>query len=267
MQELALPGEEAQDLWTHLIFNELTRRDGKQRFLLPSTYHYLTEIERTWLVRTIFIFATVAFGLSGFLVAVQAGYGPWGQLVLALVTPLGGGLIRDLLVGGDRWPPYILKDPTLPVAIVAASLCITALMRFKPELKEGRWVANWVFIARLAAVPVFALIGVVIALGANLHWMWGPVCSAISVAGGGIIRDLLMNKEPASLRAGVGIEAAAASGAGVLVFGMYWANFVENSPWPVYLSMAACVVVSVAMVLWSEKEAQRRLRALNTERR
>lgn len=257
VQELALPARESQELWTHQIINELTQRDGKQRFLLPSTHHYLTEIEQSWLVRAIFIFAMVAFGLSGFLVAVQAGYGPWGQLVLALVTPLGGGLVRDLLVSGDRWPLFILKDPSLPIVIVAASLCITVLMRFQPRLRKGEWVARFIYPAQLTAVPVVALTGVIVALGANLHWVWALVCAAVSVAGGGIIRDLLMNKEPASLRPGVGIEAAAAAGAGTLVFGLYWANYFENTRVPVYLSMAACVVVSVAMVRWSKREARR----------
>ncbi len=256
-EELALPRDESQALWTHQIINEVTRREGKQRFLLPSTYHYLTKIQQTWLVQSIVIFATIAFGISGFLVAVQAGYGPWGQLVLALVTPLGGGSIRDMLVGGDRWPLDVLRDPTLPFGIIVASLGMAALLRLKPELKAGRWVDKWILPTELAAVPVFALIGVIVALGADLHWMWGLVCAAVSVAGGGILRDLLMNKEPASLRPGVGIEVAAAAGAGTLVFGLYWANYFENSPWPVYLSMAACVVVSVSMVAWAKIEARR----------
>ena len=65
-----------------------------------------------------------------------------------------------------------------------------------------------------------------------------------------MLRDLLMNKEPASMRLSAGIEVAAASGAAVLLAGLWWANQFENTPVPVYLSMAACAGVSVGVMLW-----------------
>ncbi len=263
-QGQAVTPDEYRRLWTHQIVNELSRREGKQRFLLPSTYHYLKQIEESWVVRSIIVFGMVAFGVSGFLVAVRAGYGPWGQLVLALITPMGGGLIRDMLVGGERWPAQVIKDPTVPIAIIFASLCVSALLRFRPQLQDGQWVRKLAFPADLAAIPAFSLIGVMVALGANLHWMWGLICAAVSVAGGGILRDLLMNKEPASLRPGVGIEVAAAAGAAVLVAGLFWANRFEYTPWPVYLSMGGCVVVSVGLALWPRLEAWRKARSVST---
>jgi uncharacterized membrane protein YeiH len=102
----------------------------------------------------------------------------------------------------------------------------------------------------LIVIPVIAMKSVLVSITGDLHWIWAILCAAIAVSGGGILRDLLMNKEPASMRLSAGIEVAAASGAAVLLAGLWWANQFENTPVPVYLSMAACAVVSVSVMLW-----------------
>ena len=246
-----------ESLWTQQVINELIRRDGKERFLLPSTHHYLTEIGNSWLVVAIDNLGAIIMGISGFLVALRAGYGPWGQLVLALVTPLGGGMVRDLLLGGDRWPPSFLYDPTIPMTIIVSSTVASAVFKAWPHLKEGTWSKTMEDLSEVAGVSIVSLGGVVIALEANLHWAWALVGAAVSVAGGGILRDMVMNREASSLRPGVAVEGAAVLGAAVLVAGASWANHYEHTPWPVYLSMTACALVSMGVLLWSmRKEAQ-----------
>jgi NitT/TauT family transport system substrate-binding protein len=250
MVESPLPREEHENLWSHAVFNEWAEKEGKRKFLNPSPRHYLEQIDGGTFVNLAHFFAKILFGITGFLVAHRAGYGPWGKLVIALITPLGGGLLRDLLVGGENWPPKFLADPTVPVAIIVASLVIGAILRYRPALFDGKGFNALTRYGQLIVIPLIAMKSVLVAISGNLHWVWAILCAAIAVSGGGILRDLLMNKEPASMRLSAGIEVAAASGAAVLLAGLWWANQFENTPVPVYLSMAACAVVSVGVMLW-----------------
>lgn len=252
--EFPLPSEEYQDLWSHTVFNELATIEGKRKFLNPSTRHYLAEIEQGFLVNLIHLCAKVLFGIAGFLVAHRAGYSPWGKLVIALITPLGGGLLMNLLVGGENWPPDFLENPTAPVAIILASTVIGTMLRYRPNLLNGNEFETLTRAVPVIVIPIIAMKAVLIAMSGDLHWVWAILCAAIAVSGGGILRDLLMNKEPASMRLSTGIEVAAASGAAVLLGGLRWANEFENTHFPVYLSMGGCAVISVGVMLWGMRQ-------------
>ena len=56
------------------------------------------------------LIGTAAFAISGFIRALQRRYDLWGCFILTLLPAVGGGTIRDLLIGGMRSPPFILKD-------------------------------------------------------------------------------------------------------------------------------------------------------------
>lgn len=58
------------------------------------------------------------------------------------------------------------------------------------------------------------------------------------------------------MRLSAGIEVAAASGAAVLLAGLWWANQFENTPIPVYLSMMMCATVSIGVMLWGMKRQE-----------
>jgi uncharacterized membrane protein YeiH len=127
---------------------------------------------------------------------------------------------------------------------------IGAILRYRPALLDGKGFNGLTRYGPLIIIPLIAMKSVLVAISGNLHWVWAILCAAIAVSGGGMLRDLLMNKEPASMRLSAGIEVAAASGAAVLLAGLWWANQFENTPVPVYLSMAACAGVSVGVMLW-----------------
>lgn len=58
------------------------------------------------------------------------------------------------------------------------------------------------------------------------------------------------------MRLSAGIEVAAASGAAVLLAGLWWANQFENTPIPVYLSMMMCATVSIGVMSWGMKRQE-----------
>ena len=254
--ESPLSRADTANLWSHSIYNQLAASEGKRQLLFPSTRHYLAEVTASALIDLVNFLAKVLFGISGFLVAHRAGYGPWGKLVIALITPLGGGLLMSLLVGGTNWPPSFLVVPTEPVAIILASAAMNALLRYRPTLLDGDGFKTLTRHVLLIVVPIIAMKAVLVSVSGDLHWVWAILCAAIAVSGGGILQDLLMNKEPASMRLSAGIEVAAASGAAVLLAGLWWANRFENTPIPVYLSMGMCAAVSIGVMLWGMKQQE-----------
>lgn len=254
--ESPLSRAETEKLWTHSIYNQMVAREGKRQLLFPATRYYLAEVAASSFIDLVDLFAKILFGISGFLIAHRARYGPWGKLVIALITPLGGGLLMSLLVGGANWPPKFLVVPTEPVAIILASAVMNAFLRYRPTLLDGNGFKTLTKYVLLIVIPIIAMKTVLVSVSGDLHWVWAILCAAIAVSGGGILQDLLMNKEPTAMRLSAGIEVAAASGAAVLLAGLWWANQFENTPIPVYLSMMMCATVSIGVMSWGMKRQE-----------
>ena len=93
---------------------------------------------------------------------------------------------------------------------------------------------------------MLAATGALIAVAVNLAWFWIPVMAALTCAGGGMLRDIVINQEPKTFK-GVIYEEAAIVGALVFLFGLLIANHFEESPVPVYASLLAGIVVTGAI--------------------
>jgi len=63
-----------------------------------------------------------------------------------------------------------------------------------------------------------AITGAVFAINANMPWFWAPICAALSCAGGGMLKDIVINKEPVTFRGTINEEVAVV-GALILVGG------------------------------------------------
>jgi uncharacterized membrane protein YeiH len=148
---------------------------------------------------------TVTFAITGALVAVQKRYDIIGVLVLAAVTAIGGGSIRDLVVGNI--PPTSLTDEPLLWTVFGTGVAVFLLHRFVPE---GRLL----YLFDTIALGVFAALGAERGIDAGFGF-WGTVfAGAISGVGGGIIRDILAGEIPGVLyRSGDFYATAAAIGA------------------------------------------------------
>ncbi len=135
---------------------------------------------------------TFAFAVSGALLAVRKRFDLVGLIILAAITAVGGGVIRDLLLG--RTPPLAFRTPTyLAVALAAAAVTFVAapqLERLKPA----------VLLFDAAGLALFVIAGTAAALAHHL----GPL-PAIGVGittgiGGGILRDLVAGDVPVVVR-------------------------------------------------------------------
>ena len=148
------------------------------------------------------IVGTVAFALSGVLIARAEKFSLLGAFVLAGLPAVGGGVVRDLLVG--RQPIGILADSLALKLVVATVLAAYVSTAIAGRLGSGaRGTARRLpkALSPLALLEVtdaiglaaFTVTGVAVAVryGAEPLWLWGPFAAALSGAGGGILRDLL----------------------------------------------------------------------------
>ena len=81
-------------------------------------------------VRVMELIGTVAFAASGALIAMKKHMDLLGVIVLGVVTAIGGGILRDLILGIT--PPLAFRDPTCAVVAIA-----TAIVMFIPWVRHG----------------------------------------------------------------------------------------------------------------------------------
>lgn len=138
----------------------------------------------------------IAFALSGFLVGVRKGLDAMGIFIVTMMTANGGGAVRDVLVGRL---PVVLTDSmpfflTLAVIIVAVML---GLHRRKTLEQSHLFV-----LSDAVGLVAFSITGALVGIEVGLHIFGVMALSFITAAGGGIIRDVLVNDVPALFSSG-----------------------------------------------------------------
>lgn len=137
---------------------------------------------------------TFVFALTGALVAVRSRLDLFGTLVLAVATGLGGGLVRDVLLG-DVPPPGLVDWEYL----VAAALAGVTTFLWHPVV--ARW-ENIVLTLDAAGLALFCVTGALKASDAGLDIVPAALLGMITGIGGGIARDVLANRVPVVLQGG-----------------------------------------------------------------
>jgi uncharacterized membrane protein YeiH len=150
------------------------------------------------------------FALSGGLVAVRKELDIFGVLVLSLATGLGGGFIRDVLIGAV--PPAALADWRYLMVPVVAGL---VAFRFHPTL--GR-MERLVTVLDAFGLGLFCVTGALKALAFDLGPVPAALMGTLTAIGGGMVRDLLAGRVPVVFR-GELYATPALVGASVVVVG------------------------------------------------
>lgn len=144
------------------------------------------------------------FALSGALLAVRRGLDLFGVLVLSWVAGLGGGTLRDVLLG--LTPPSGVSDGRLVTAALMAGLLVFALhgtwselARRNPDVRWGR--ASYVVrVLDAVGLGVFAVNGALVALAVGAGPLTATIVGGVTAIGGGLLRDLLVGQVPEVLR-------------------------------------------------------------------
>jgi uncharacterized membrane protein YeiH len=155
--------------------------------------------------------ATFAFALSGALAGIKRGYDIVGVLALALVSGIGGGLIRDaLLINAGTTP--LLTNPRYIQVIVAAAVCGVL---FGARIHR---FARLIAVVDALGLGAYAAFGVQKSLLAGLSAPAAVIVGVINAVGGGVLRDLLCREEPLVFKPGQFYLLTALAGAVTFVF-------------------------------------------------
>ena len=155
---------------------------------------------------------TVAFAVSGGAVAIRAGMDWLGVAVLAVVAAVGGGTVRDLLLG--RLPVGWILDPwPVWVALGTAAVVIAEAYWHPRKAPDSR---RLILIADAAGLAVFTVTGTLLALAAGVSGPVAVLMGVVTGTGGGVARDVLARQRPLIL-VGQIYALTAAAGATALV--------------------------------------------------
>ena len=161
----------------------------------------------------------VVLDLAGAAVAAQEGAGAamanrldiLGVLVIAFVAALGGGIARDVLLG--QAPPRALRDWRYPVVALVAGAAAFAFDRWVQAIPQGALIT-----LDAAALGLLAVAGAEKSLDQGLSWLAAILVGGVTGVGGGVIRDILLDKIPAVLTRDI-YATAALAGAAVMLIG------------------------------------------------
>ena len=135
---------------------------------------------------------TLVFAVAGAFRAVRHGLDLLGLMVLAVATGVGGGLMRDVILGAT--PPAAFRDEWY---LVVCLLGGAVVFWIAPRVAQ-HW--NRVMIADAIGLGVFAAIGAAKALAFGLGPIGVTMLGAMTATGGGVIRDVLVREIPAVVR-------------------------------------------------------------------
>jgi uncharacterized membrane protein YeiH len=156
---------------------------------------------------------TIAFAISGALVAGRKHMDVVGVVVLGSIVAVGGGTLRDLLVGD--FPVFWVTSPTFVVVGAVVALATIPLFKIGTIAVLQRY--NLVQISDAAGMALFVVTGTNVALAAGADSLAAAIVGVIAGVGGGIIRDVLARKIPDVLTNGQFYASAAFLGAIVYV--------------------------------------------------
>ena len=146
------------------------------------------------------LIAVVVFAITGALVASRKEMDVFGFSMLGTVTGVGGGTVRDVVLG--QTPAFWIRDPTYILLCVAASV----LVFFTAHLPQSRYrVLIWLDCIGLSLVCV---LGAQRGLDANAGFVVAIVMGVVTATFGGIMRDILGAESPLVLRKEIYVTAA-----------------------------------------------------------
>ncbi len=233
-------------IWTYQIIEDLLEEDGLHAPFTAATIYYVNQFVSNSAFIILVFFGVFAYALTGVLEAINRGYDIWGRIVLAMLSGVGGGTLRDLIIGIERQPFYYVLDPTYPIGILLVVLVVSLFVWLKPDLPNTKGFKVVKSYSDMLGFTFLAITGAVISVSADMPWFWAPICAALTCAGGGMLRDIVINREPVTFR-GVVYEEVAVLGGLFVVFGLFISNYFEHSPEPVWLSVGGAMVLVFVM--------------------
>ncbi len=138
------------------------------------------------------ILGTIAFAISGVLVAMDKKLDAFGVFIIAFVTAVGGGTLRDLLIGIR--PVGWLNAP-LHLLIIVVTVLLAVIF-----VKQLKYIRKSLFLFDTIGIGLYTMVGIEKGLAADLPIVMCIALGTITACFGGVIRDILCNEIPVIFR-------------------------------------------------------------------
>lgn len=181
---------------------------------------------------------TAVFALTGAISAARKRFDIFGMIVLAAVVGLGGGTLRDILLG--RLPVTWVSDPS--GLLITTGVAIFSFF-FLKNLVRLETTFLW---ADAIGMATFAVIGTSLAMEKSVSPFLAPVFGMFTACFGGLVRDVIVNERPTILY-GELYATAALAGSAVYALGTQfgWNNF-----WVTATALIVALVLRALGIVW-----------------
>ena len=160
------------------------------------------------------IIGTVAFAVSGALVAIDKKLDYYGILFLAIITAVGGGIVRDVIISLPL--PLALENPLYVIISIVSAICVILFYKWVNKLQ------SLINIFDAVGLAAFTAIGARAALNNDIYTPFVVITLALLTGtGGGILRDVFVKEIPFVFRKEVYAVASIAGSAAFLAAHLY----------------------------------------------
>lgn len=159
-------------------------------------------IEETFLT-VIEVLGTIAFAISGIRLAAVKQFDWFGAYIVGLVTAIGGGTLRDILLDA----PVFWMESWMYLAVTGAALATVIIFRRTTWVRE-----RTLFLFDSIGLALFVVIGIQKTLDTGFPMWVAMVMGVITGAFGGVVRDILINETPLVFRKDIYATACVAGG-------------------------------------------------------
>lgn len=183
------------------------------------------------------ILGTIAFSISGVLTAMKKRMDPFGIIIIAFVTAVGGGTLRDVLIDADiTW----MRNLTFVYVIFGTSI-VAVIFR-----KKLGYVRKSLFLFDTIGIALYTIVGVEKGIAAGFPPIICIALGTMTACFGGVIRDILCNEIPIIFRKE--IYATACILGGIAYFLLVKTPL--NEDWVIVLSGSLVIVVRLLAVIF-----------------
>ncbi|MDP3313546.1 trimeric intracellular cation channel family protein [Lutibacter sp.] len=180
------------------------------------------------------ILGIISFAISGSLVAMRKKFDPFGVYIIAFATSVGGGTLRDVLIGAQ--PVFWMKNTSV-IFFITGSYVFAIFFR-----KFLKYLSKSLFLFDTIGLGLYTIMGTEIGLKANFHPIIIVSIATMTASFGGVIRDLLCNEVPVIFRKEIYAMASVFGSLAFLI--LHFFNFNESV---LYIS-TSLIVITIRLV-------------------
>lgn len=186
-------------------------------------------MEQTFLI-IIEVIGTIAFAISGIRLAAAKRFDWFGAYVVGLVTAIGGGTLRDVLLD---IPVFWMLSP---MYLSVTGISLLTVIIFQRLLVKGM---RTLFLFDAIGLALFVVVGIEKTIAADFP-MWVAIVMGVTTGSfGGVVRDILLNEEPLFFRKDIYATACLAGGV------IYW--ILSLTPAPLWLAQISCAATVIGL--------------------